>query len=195
MPAAIIAQVLRADTVDRTAAAVIAANPGTFLNGVSAVPAYLYQSLKTLWLPSGTISDFQNLVVPDLGTGQSSSAGSIVVIADGLTESVYERKSLRSDQPGAEVCSIRTLLYKPRASSLSISPIQNAGMRIRYLLDNTLRGSRGVSGNLPQYYVSLDITVDPRFPFFCFFERNTEPVLASEATLKFRADYVRMFSR
>lgn len=197
MPAKVIASLLKSDIVDRTAQDVINANlPGTFVNGVSSVPMYLYSSLKTIWTSaSGSVSSYQNLIVPNLGTGQSSPVGSIVIVAEQLNESVLVRKSVRNDQPGAEVCPISILLYKPRASSLSINPIQDAGLRIRYLIDNSLRGLRGQSGNLPDYYVAQSTSLDVRYPFLCFYERNGEPVLSSEATLVYRADYIRMFSR
>lgn len=198
MPAKVIAELLRADTVDRTAQDVINANPaGTFVNGVSSVPEYLYLSLKSIWTsPSALASEYTKLVVPNLGTGQSSSLGSIVVVPQNLNESVTQRKSVRSDQPGAEVCPLYFLLYKPRATSLSITPIQSASLRIQYLIDNTVRGAtRGVSGSIPANFVAQSNSLDARFQMFCFFERTSEPVLASEATLIYRADYVRMFAR
>lgn len=197
MPAAVIMNYLQADVLDRSAAAVIAANPpGTFINGVSSVPSYLYLSLKTLWTSaSGGIPAYQALVTADLGTGKSSPLGSIVVVSEALTEQVLDRTSLYSDAPGAEVTPIQILLYKPRAQSTSVTLIQNTQLRIRYLLDNYLRGVQGLSGNLPVSAVYADPSIDPRSPFFCFYERNLEPILASEANILFSCDYLRLFTK
>lgn len=197
MPATVIAYVLQNDILDRTAQDAVNANPpGTFVGGASSVPPHLYLSLKTLWLgPSASTSDFQNQIVPDLGTGQSNPKGSIVIVADTLSESVIKRRSIRSDQPGAEVSNVKILLYKPRALSLSVATLQNVSFRIRYLIDNNLRGVRGLSGCLPNTAVYQDITLDPRAPFFCFYLDVGEPVLASEATLLYSTDYVRLFTR
>ena len=200
MTARILEFLLQSDTVDRTPAAVLAANPNTFLNNAaSSVPTYLYQSLKTIWLSaSANPTQFANAVIADLGTGLNSPAGSIVIASKRIEEQGYDRSSFYSDQPGAETGPVEVILYKPRSLSTTIDQIQNARLRIRYLADMTIRNLRGLSPgidvSLPQYY-NVDLTVDYRFPVFFSFMYDAEPITASEATLVFKTEYVRLFSK
>jgi hypothetical protein len=200
MSARVVEAVLQADITDRTPAQVIALNPGVFLNNAaSSVPAHLYQSLKTIWLgASATPSQFADVVVSDLGTGLNSPIGSIVVASQRISEQVYDPSSFESDAPGAESAPIYILVYKPKATSLAIDQIQNTCLRIRYLIDNTLRVFRNQPGGIDLTIApaaGADLTLDSRYECCYFYQGNLEPINATEATLLFNANYVRLFTK
>jgi hypothetical protein len=190
---------LQNDTIDRAASTVVALNPGTFCGGVSSVPPYLYQSLKTLWAPTLTLDAYQSLIVADLGTGAEGpqAAGNIVIGQRGLREQVLSRdESLRMDVPGATVTPIEITAYKPRTQT-SIQTVKYALYRIRYLLDNTLRGLQTLpgGGSLPRMAIQQDISIDPRFWLFCFYIDAAEEINAQEGTSLYITNYVTLFSR
>lgn len=135
------------DYIDRTAADVMAANPGMF-DSVSEVPEYLYLSLKTLWLGAGAASgDFAKRVVADLGTGMESSAGCITIFTTQIEDQADDNQTFQDDRYGAEVAMVEIYMNIPRVNT-DIDILMNAGLRIKYLLDYNARILRGLTTNL-----------------------------------------------
>ena len=200
----VVRSVLLGDTVDRTPADVMAANPGiTWIGGASAVPPYLYQSMSTLWFgTSGMASAWPNVVMYGLGTGENSPKGAVEVYTNRAMNQSYDYTSFRTDMPGSEVSNIyiNVILPKNTATLSTYAKVQNLTFRIRYLLDNDTRGNRTrigapVPGSLPVNNVLADPSIDWNYPYLMFFRDLSISTMASRAEMWFIADYIRLFTK
>jgi len=180
------------DYTDRTAADVMAANPGMF-SSTSDVPVFLYQSLKTLWLgASAASSEFAAKVSPYLGGGDADPRGSIQIVQVSTVQSVLsEDDILKSNEIGAETADIIFNLTTPRTATTS-DFLDNAVQRLKYILDHELRGYRGLS---PCLTVQGDNTVVSDCNYLCrFIDYGTE-LRVSNVQVLFRVCYTRVFAR
>ena len=198
MSSKVLKYMLQQDTVDRTPADVIAANPpNTFLNNLaSSVPAYLYQSLKTIWVgASATTAYYQNKIVEDVGSGKDNPAGSIVISSARMSDQAFDPAGYNEEIIGATVSLTDIILKKPNLQ-LSTDQILNASFRVQYVLDLLIRGQRGLSQSLPDVAVQQDLSIDSvNYQYFCSYRTYPYPVAASEETLVFICNYIRLFTR
>jgi hypothetical protein len=144
---------------------------------------------------TGMASGFPSKVVTDFDTGKTTPAGCIVVSSQHLTEQVYSRSSMKSDMPGAESSPVYIILYMPSTGRSNYAAIINVQMRIRYLIDNTLRQVRGLYGGLPEDAMRQDPSIDVNLGFFCQFRDNCRPVQDSAAVLCFECQATRLFTK
>lgn len=187
--------VLQNDLTDTTALAVYNAHPTYFLSrGASAVPTYLYQSLKTIWVgASANTAYFQTLITNEVGDGQRNSPGSINISTQREVESVLQvQGSFQDDTIGAVVDPIVITITKPNGLAVSSSIVNNAAGRIIYLLDFLVRGKR-TTPELPDIAVYQDINIDARCLFQLAYQSNPVPAEAARAELIFALNYVRQF--
>ena len=127
------------DVVDRSASDLVLAYPEEFTSS-SDVPEFLYKSLNTLWTGAAS-SELAKCVVDDPGVGKESSA-SIDIVTDKMIPSSLFPRGAQSDDPGAFTTFCRIILYKPRTRAASSDAINQAALRIAYVLDHPTRNQR-----------------------------------------------------
>lgn len=195
MPSDVIRNYLIRDTNDTTAAAIRAANPGMFSND-SDVPPYLYLSLKTLLVgASATTAEFERRIVSRLGEGKTVSEASII-IEPWISEST-EHNEIDSDYPGAEYSDVCILFRNIRPVGTSqFNTLKYSELRIRQLLDNTLRNLSG-KFDIP---VTGDFCIDSNNQsiFKCIwrkFAKSDSQNNVSEFMAHYTVEYVRVFAK
>lgn len=196
MSSKVIQAALIADFTDRTAAAVMAANPGVFASEAE-VPEYLYMSLKTMYLgslaPSG---DWADRVSEDVGTGRSDPRGGIIVSSSGLVPSYCRMERTTnieiSDVAGAEYSQVKLILYTPRHIT-DLLFMHQVMLRTRFVLDYFWRGERSTFNNLvsPGLDVSTDPTIDDSMEYRCFYVYTPNALRAADNVMEFEAHYAR----
>ena len=194
MSAKVLAYNIRQDVVDRTASAVMSANSGMF-DSTSEVPTYLYTSLKTLWV-GGSLSSsvYGDRVVADLGTGEISPAGSIVVIRQSILPSYLDAQGLKSDQVGSETAIMQLVLQRPRGAT-STDLMQDMFNRLNYVLDYHERQYRGLPGGLTIADDNNVLKENAGGYYRCFFDHSLQEVHASQWYLLYRVEYLRPYGR
>lgn len=194
MPGELLAKVLGLDITDTTAVAVAALNPDIFTDP-SEVPAYLYMSLGSIWLGSAKAADLPKYITAELGGGKTKADGSIVIIERQVMESVLQPMGSRIDITGAEASTVDILIQKPR-NTLG-GTVKDAELRIRYLLDQTLRGERYISPDLS----TRDLSNEPYDKsirdglFKCQWRGYMYEPHISQITTRYIVEYIRLFCR
>lgn len=178
------------DNVNRTAAAVLAANSGTFTN-VNQIPAWLYTSLSTMYVSAS--SEFPSKVATDLGTGSIPAGSAIILTRKNIVPSYLDEiePSLKSNQTGAESSLVEIILKQPR-SNTSVTNLEDAANRLMYVLDYYYRAERGLNPNLT---VAGDKDINPQSYFRCFFFglNLRQEIRNGEIALLFKVEYLKSF--
>lgn len=199
MPEAIIGTFLQADTTDGSASHFVSAYP-TLFSSDSDVPIYLYQSLKTIWLPDGTDEDFAARIVYKHGAGLNRSDADIEV-----TSIIYEAITgdpniILNDEAGAERAAIKILIRLPDpVQPSSYDQVKLAELRIRYILDQTLRSLYGA----PDLPITGDSSITPKLIvhnyvtansyFKCRWKEWLNTQNEGEIAVLYLAEYQRLF--
>ena len=184
-----IKQYLQLDVHDTTAAAIVAANPTEFTNP-SQVPTYLYTSLQTLLLgPTPALGDsLARRIVAIRGTGASVAEGYIQVHT-AIAEPYFQSECPFGDVAGAEFAISRIYFGIPKDPKM-VDPtkIRNLEMRVRHLLDETLRALSG-KYDMP---VLGDNSYLSNGPFMKIKWLNfTSEITTSEVVSTYKVEYVR----
>lgn len=160
MSAPIIKAYLVKDIVDSDPQAVFLANQNTAYAWASSsdVPAYMYQSLSTIWTGApGASATLEDQIVAVSGDGLMGNAN-YITISFFLYESANAgNDEVEADIPGAENALARILIQPGDQFPIDSSRAQNAELRIRHLLDCNLR-SLGKKPNGKRAGESLPVT-------------------------------------
>lgn len=183
----VIAEVLRNDVVSMAASSWVAAYPTTFSAGASSVPEYLYLSIKDIWAPEATVSDWQTkYVVSTFGLGYTGPKTVDVCQYRSLEQGDWPKQFPASNDVGADGAEIHVYLKLPDNVSLNNSSKTAQGaMRVRKLLDHNWRTNLDRQGQIPsgnpmirddesikvwyQGSVSVDDIKSVRMVFYAFF--------------------------
>lgn len=189
------------DVTDRDPQDLVTSYPTVF-SASGQVPAYLSQSLKTIWMGSAAASGtLAGRVISMTGIGNEDSAGSIVVCNDANFPSSQFPRGMRSDDPGAEVMMVNIILYAPRSNKTAYLTLQNAARRIRYVLDYSTRTAvRGLGGDIsfPPDSYDWDFSLDQDDYLRCWWQ-ETSGVASYQnqknnyIQMSFMVEYVRIF--
>lgn len=189
-PSPVIRAYLLQDTVDSTASAIRALNPGAWYTDGD-VPRYMYTSLCTLWTgSSGNTALFDKLVVANSGAGKVRTK--TIAINPIISESEDSQGLAQMDALGAENAKVLIAFQLPKApTDKEFGMIDDCEARVRMLIDANLRPRSGRSQSLP---IPDDAGLEQSI-FLCswcaFANDPNEADLVSEYTIT----YIRSFGR
>lgn len=181
------------DTVSSTAITIYNLNPGVW-SSPGQVPRYLYTSLSDLMSTWGTLSD---LVVADYGQATLKATVGIILQPTEIVESVH-RDFARSDEDGGEY-GYTQVLVKNLNTSTDYLLTRDIGLRLRYILDEGLRGlpnnqfmlALGASASTDMIILN-DNSIYPNSYYKVQWE-NSGILYANQQVHTFRTEYVRVF--
>jgi hypothetical protein len=151
------------DTVSIPASGVFANfNPGHWTSPAS-VPRFLYTSIQDMASAHGNINNFTQV---EYGLAETPSAFSIILQeTDNCENADYPDYVDATGIPGATLMHMDILVSASKVTG-DVYLVRDIGLRIRYLLDNQLRG---LSGNVfcpeldPLNFISYDNTITPDY--------------------------------
>lgn len=203
MPGLVLQNYLQSDVVDTTAALVRAANPDQNWTMDSQVPVYLYQSLKTILLGSGSLlADFKRRIVSGSGQHASVAAGFIEIVPV-YCESVEYPEGMEINIPGGEFARVKFFFSLGRPVDPSMyQTLVDCELRIRTILDYANRNIKAFNGSnpsgqdLPLSSIAADNTIVSTAGYSLFrckwLSLTNEPNTA-ELVSEYRVEYVRQF--
>lgn len=188
-----IADVLRNDTLSGYASSYVATYPQLF-NAASAVPSYLYTSLKDIWMANSSASglNWSNLIQDTYGFGYGGNREISVVtvrtldIVDSPMDELY-----KSNTTGCEFAEV--FIYFKITGNLSTSDIDRivqAELRVRRLIDYNYRVN--VCNNVE--FPITDLTINPTEDVKCYWQGSVANVQGQEKQLaiQYYAGYTRL---
>lgn len=184
MPTEIIKAFLAQDYTDVSPQTIYTNNPTVYTSSAD-VDVWVYQSLATLLqVSSGNLSA---RIVEAYGQGIERTDAHIVIQQSRVEESITSLLSYKSDQIGAEYADVQITAYN---AALATSPdlVRNIQLRIRYLIDHSVRQLRGKS---PYISISGDTSILNQY-FGCMWIWQGS-LITSEFATGYRVDYVRRF--
>jgi hypothetical protein len=185
----IIRAALLADTTDRTAGQALAANPSLF-SQESDVPAYMYQSLRTLIGAGSDDTEFARRIIAKHGAGETVTVTSIEIQTISQDANNYS-KMFQNDMTGSESARLQILFRTPSSATnqAAADTVKNLELRTRMILDWQVRQARGLSKNLT---TTSDKSILNSF-FWCGWERYLSTENELEIGAEYRVEYVRVF--
>lgn len=199
MSAPVIKAYLVKDIVDSDPQAIFLANQNTAYAWSSSadVPAYMYQSLSTIWTGApGASSTLEDQIVAVSGEGLMGSNNYITISCFLYESADAESDDVRADIPGAENALTRIVIQPGDIYPLNSSRAQDAELRIRHLLDCNLRAlgklpnGRRAGGSLPVTQ-SADLSIRDNEIYICRWLRyESDP-----STQEIVADYIITYTR
>lgn len=190
MSAQAIRYYLSQDVTDGSAATVAANNP-TLWASSAVVPDYAYKSLGTIWLGAPTLSStLGNKIVYRFGSNDTDVAD-ISLFTQPIDSALFDR--VKDNEIAAEETNLVVRLTIPQDSRLSTINnfliLQNAELRIRYLLDTNWRRKRR---GTPPIVPSLgDPSLDPTYGIYVTFDGYIVPPNAEQIQVRYRVYYHR----
>ena len=151
------------------------------------VPPYTYTSLQTQFSQLVNLP-FPSLIASEYGTGVIPSSPHIVIQ---LTR-IYDdrpagRHTFNSDDPGAEYAHV-DIFFKTVSFIKTAQTIKNLRDRVRFILDERMRGEFGLKPNIP---AAGDLSIRPDY-IYLFFE-GTGLTAAEELYISFCCEYIRSY--
>ena len=199
MTAKVVKDVLSLDlTSIRTAAQVRTLVPGRWASDPE-VPLFLYTSLRDIFDPSLTNQQFKDLIIESYGVGATPADMGIHLITL-PAESVTKDYGMQLDKVGVEIALLSIMVQLgENLLDAQIDIVEQADLRIRWLLDYNIRSTRRKKGDLtvvPGLSSNADMTIYPNAkdtPVICNYEAflNNESSIA-KASL-YRLQYFRIF--
>ena len=193
MTAKAIQYYLAQDVIDGSASTVSTNNP-TLWPTASDVPDYAFESLGTIWLGAPSLSsDLYNKIVYAFGsnTNTTGNSGEITLYTQPIESVLFDR--VKDNTIGAEETNLIIRLFKvQRPNSSTTAPLetmQNAELRLRYLLDGNWRRLR--KGVPPQIPSTGDKSINPNVGVYLTWEGFITPPTATEIQVRYKAYYVR----
>lgn len=198
MPMDVLRANLLLDYTDRTPTDVINANPaGSFPNGTSDVPVFLYTSLQTLLLGTNQYSgvyqaQFGKQVISWYGRGETQATTPTIE----LQATEYDTHMSPNfpipnmNDPNAVAAKVQILFRQPApVNPANYGLVKNIMLRTQYLLDYPTRQKRGQPADLP---VSGDPSVDATAGWFkCFFDSYLKVPDEIEAAVQYTVVFKR----
>lgn len=137
----VLADVVRNDFTSMAASSWVAAYPTIFTGGASSVPEYLYMSMKDIWAPDVSITEWQTKWVTSIfGLGYSGSKTVDVIQYRTLDQVDFPKNFPQSNLEGGDGAEVHIYFKLPDNVSLNQSSrTAQAAMRIRKLLDHNWR--------------------------------------------------------
>lgn len=136
----VLADILRADVVSQPASAWVEAYPTFFAAGASSVPEYLYKSLKDIWLPGSTITQWENAITSVFGLGYSGSRTIDVTQVRSLDQADFPKQFPQGNDTGSDGTEVHVYLKLPdNVQTANSTKVAMGSMRVRKLLDHNWR--------------------------------------------------------
>ena len=188
MSADVIRETLLGDLTSVAASSISASYPELFADATE-VPAFLYTSLKDIWVGvSAASSEYARRVIAYYGEGKTVASGDIEIIPMVIKESADVPSGWQDDTPGAETAVFAIKFAVPRTTT-SYDKVRDAALRTRYLLDNDWRSRRGEN---PQLTIAGDLTINKNGHFRCFW-LGDDGSNASEYISNYKLEYLRVY--
>lgn len=181
---------LEQDVVSEDVNDVLARNPEW--SSASEVPDYAYKSLKDIWVGTAASSGFfASTITAVLGEGKQASTGSIQISSLPVESARAPKQAYNSNEAGAETSEVIISLIRPQTATTS-SIMEQAELRIRYLLDNSWRLYRGEIGLIP-YNLSKEKSIGTNL--LCQFVEYAGALDANQIGVKYFVSYGRIAPR
>lgn len=191
MPGDIIKAFLEQDIIS-ISPETVSMNNSTFWPASSDVPDYAYKCLKDIYVgASASTSEYNSRIVADFGQAKESAKGDITIFCS-PRESVLGGSSgdiIFSDEFGAESCNVQIVFTRPQ-NATNRSIMENAELRVRYLLDYYWRQKRRVSPVIPN---TTNNSIDDYLQ--CFFVKYDSSFDTQQFGVTFRVYYTRLVPR
>lgn len=197
-----IAAFLRNDVQSRTAADVMAANPGKYDTEAQVGP-HNYKSLLELLVGNdenhgGDPNFLTTHVIEKYGAGLTE-ADSGIELAYTEGESAFGAEGDLSDDIGVKICFVRILcrLQTPVDPNTQLDTADVLSARVEYILDFLLRGYFRGGGilNSPVLDVTVDPSLDKEYGVKCQYVRDLSEGSAIEKQTLWRVQYKTDFSK
>lgn len=183
------------DVVDGSAASVSAANPTIWATAAD-VPDYAYKSLGTIWTGAPTTSsNLENRIVYQFGSVTNNTI-EIALFTQPVDSVLFDR--VKDNEIGAEETNLVIRLSKPQGrpgidTLANFNTVQQAELRIRYLLDLNWRSLR--KGTPPQIPSTGDKSINPSYGINITWDGYISPPNAVECQFRYRVFYIRAVPR
>jgi hypothetical protein len=178
---------LQQDIVSEDVNDVLASNP--IWSSASEVPDYAYKSLKDIWVGSTASSGFfANSIVASLAMNKQAASSYIQIGCLPVESTRAPKEAYNSNEAGAETAEVIIAFCRPPTSTTQ-SIIEQAELRVRYLIDKVWRNQRREIQAIP-YDLSVEKTIGSNL--LCQFIEYSNELEAVQIGAKYFVSYTRI---